>query len=61
MRYTRQDFYAGALNLVLVVTVVALTRLWERGWSDWSVFVMALAAAAVMTFVQRRWIRSDSQ
>jgi len=60
MRYTKQDFYAGVLNLVLVVSIVVLTRLWERGWSDWSVLLMALAAAAVMTFVQRRWIRADS-
>jgi hypothetical protein len=60
MRYTKQDFYAGVVNLALVVSIVELTRLWVSGWSDWSVFLMALAAAAVMTFVQRRWIRADS-
>jgi hypothetical protein len=60
MRYARQDFYAGVVNLALVVSIVELTRLWERGWSDWSVFLMALAVATVMTFVQRRWIRADS-
>jgi hypothetical protein len=60
MRYTKQDFYAGVLNLALVVSIVVLTRLWERGWSDWSVLLLALAATALMTFVQRRWIRADS-
>jgi hypothetical protein len=60
MRFTKQDLYAGVLSLGLVVSIVELTRLWERGWSDWNVFLMALTAAAVMTFVQRRWIRGES-